>query len=195
MNPEEYRKLRELEQEHWFYAGKREIVRHWINHFAPLTPEATLVDCGAGTGSFAVEMHGRCRVLAVDDHQQSLEILRRVLPPEHVREGSALALPVPDASVDCLTALDVLEHVEQDEAAIREFARVQKPGGIGVITVPALPALWSDWDVALHHFRRYRKQHLIRVLAQPGFRLEHCHYLNVAALPAIYLARKIRAWT
>jgi SAM-dependent methyltransferase len=195
MNPDEYLKLDRLEKEHWFYAGKREIVRYWIQKLHPLLPGSFLVDCGAGTGCFAAEMQSICNVLAVDDHEESLRIATANLGSEHVRRGSCLALPVPEVSVDCLTALDVLEHVENDSAAIAEFSRVIRPGGIVVITVPALQALWSDWDLSLHHWRRYNRQSFLRLLTHPLFALEHWNFINVLALPAIYLSRKLRAIT
>lgn len=195
MNPDEYRKLNELEKEHWFYAGKREIVRYWIDQLHPLRADSLLLDCGAGTGQFAAEMQKLCRVLAVDDHDESLQIAVSKLGAPSVKRGSCGALPVPNQSVDCLTALDVLEHVEEDSKAIAEFARVLKSGGIAVITVPALQALWSDWDVSLHHFRRYDRRSFLQLLATPYFAIEHWNFINVLALPAIYLSRKLRSIT
>jgi hypothetical protein len=66
------------------------------------------------------------------------------------------------------------------------------PGGILVVTVPALMALWSDWDVALHHHRRYTRNELRQLLARGPFDLIHCNYINVAALPAVWLVRRFR---
>lgn len=195
MNPEEYTKLNHLEKEHWFYAGKREIVRSWIARLHPLDRESLLLDCGAGTGQFAAEMQDTCRVLAIDDHDESLVLATAKLGPSAVARGSCLNLPVESASVDCVTALDVLEHVEDDAGAMTEFARVLKPGGIAVITVPALDLLWSDWDVSLHHFRRYNRAKLLQLLGNPDFSTEHWNFINVLALPAVYASRKLRAIT
>jgi SAM-dependent methyltransferase len=195
MNAEEYSKLEQLEKEHWFYSGKREIVRYWIHKLHPLTTTSLLVDCGAGTGQFAAEMRSECRVLAIDDHEESIQIATAKLGGDSVKRGNAVALPLPDKSVDCLTALDVLEHVQDDAKAMTEFARVLKPGGLVVLTVPALPALWSDWDVSLHHFRRYTRRGWLNLLQHPGFTLEHWNFVNVAALPLVYASRKWRSIT
>ena len=105
----------------------------------------------------------------------------------------AVALLLDDRSVDVLTALDVIEHVEHDRKALAEFSRVVKPGGLVVITVPALMSLWSDWDVALHHFRRYTRRSLLDVIPAGDFEIVRCHYVNVAALPLVVLVRKFRA--
>lgn len=193
MNPDEYFKLNQLEKEHWFYAGKREIVRYWIGQLHPLSTGSLLVDCGAGTGQFAAEMQPFCRVLAVDDHDESLALAASKLGASSVRRGSCTALPISPASADCLTALDVLEHVEDDARAIKEFTRVLKPGGIAIITVPAMPALWSDWDISLHHFRRYTRRSLLNLLAVPEFTIEHWNFINVFALIPVYLSRKLRS--
>jgi ubiquinone/menaquinone biosynthesis C-methylase UbiE len=191
MNPEEYQNLARVETVHWFYAGKREIVRYWINRFHPLQHNDCLVDCGAGTGIFAGEMSEACNVLALDDFDESLELLRKRLGENHARKASCTAIPLPDASVDVLTALDVIEHVEDDRAAMREFLRVLRPGGIAVITVPALMALWSDWDVTLRHFRRYTSTTLLKVVP-PEFEILHTNYVNVAVLPIVFVVRKWR---
>lgn len=192
MNPREYQNLADVERRHWFYVGKREIVRHWIQRTHPLRPDHLLVDCGAGTGTFAAEMASVCRVMAVDDHEESLALARTQLGPDQVRRGTCASLPLDAGSVDVLTALDVLEHVEDDGKAMAEFSRVVRPGGIVVLTVPALMWLWSDWDVALHHFRRYHRRSLLSVIPAAAFEVVQCHYVNVAALPLVLLVRKWR---
>lgn len=192
MNPEEYNNLARVEQQHWFYAGKREIVRAWIQRCHPLKPTDLLADCGAGTGIFAVEMRPTCRVVAVDDFEESLQLLEARLGKNATLKGSCTALPMGDNSVDVLTALDVIEHVQDDHAAVKEFLRVLKPGGIAVITVPALMALWSDWDVALHHHRRYDAAKL-RATVPSGFEILHLNYINVTVLPIVFFVRKFRA--
>jgi 2-polyprenyl-3-methyl-5-hydroxy-6-metoxy-1,4-benzoquinol methylase len=192
MNPWEYENLARIENQHWFYVGKRQIVRNWIQRTHPLRPEHLLVDCGAGTGVFAAEMKSRCHVLAIDDHDESLSIARTRLKENEVRKGSCAELPVESASADVLTALDVLEHVKNDQSALIEFGRVTRPGGIIVITVPAFMCLWSDWDVSLKHFRRYSKNSLLALVPESIFDVIHCNYINVLALPFVWLIRRLR---
>ena len=193
MNPEEYSRLEQVELRHWFYAGKRRIVLYWLRRYGALMPNKLLIDCGAGTGRFAAEAAKCCSVIAVDDHEESLCIARRHLGTDAVKRGSCTELPFPDAVADSVTALDVIEHVEDDRGALREMARVLKPGGVLVITVPAFQALWSDWDVVLHHVRRYRRAQLVDRLREAGFELLHCSYINVLAFPAVYAIRKWRS--
>jgi hypothetical protein len=68
---------------------------------------------------------------------------------------------------------------------------VLRPEGIAVITVPALMALWSDWDVSLRHYRRYDRRGLLSIIPD-GFEILHVNYVNVAVLPLVYLIRKYR---
>jgi SAM-dependent methyltransferase len=192
MNPEEYTKLEQIEPEHWFYAGKRRIVLYWLRRYGVLMPGKLLIDCGAGTGRFAAEVARHCSAIAVDDHEESLALARRHLGSHAVKRGSCIDLPFPDAVADGVTALDLIEHVENDCRALREMARVLKPEGVLVVTVPAFQALWSDWDVALHHVRRYRRAELVERLREAGFELLHCNYINVLAFPAVYVLRKWR---
>jgi SAM-dependent methyltransferase len=91
-------------------------------------------------------------------------------------------LPVAAGSADVVTALDLLEHIADDGAATAEFARVLRPGGLLVVTVPAIPALWSEHDEALDHLRRYRAARLRRVLTGAGLRIERLSPLITALL-------------
>ena len=192
MNADEYDKLLQVETRHWFYSGKREIARYWLQRGGSLGLSDLLIDCGAGTGKFVEEMSHICRAMALDDHLESLAIAGKMLGADRVIEGRCTALPFPDNSLDALTALDVLEHVDDDQLAVEEFHRVLKPGGRLVITVPALPLLWSDWDVVLHHHRRYTKTTLLALLDKSSFQVIHWNYINVVALPAVWLIRKLR---
>lgn len=192
MDPKEYQNLADIEERHWFYAGKRQIVKHWLDQTKKPLATDLLVDCGAGTGKFASEMISRCQVFAIDDHEESLELARRNLGPDRVKKGTCVNLPLPSNSVDLLTALDVIEHIDDDRGAMREFARVVRPGGVVVITVPALMALWSDWDVVLHHHRRYTRKSLKAIISTSDFEMVHLNYINVAVLPIVFAVRKFR---
>jgi SAM-dependent methyltransferase len=90
-----------------------------------------------------------------------------------------------------VTALDVLEHVEHDGAAVTEFRRVLRPGGLAVVTVPASMRLWSDWDVSLHHFRRYDRGNLCALFGE-GWTIERVAYVNSLAFPLVWALRRAR---
>ena len=192
MNASEYANLAAVEAAHWYYAGKRELVRGWIERVRPPRPDDLLLDCGAGTGTFAHEMEARCRVLVLDDHEEALRLLRQRFRPEQILALAGDQVPLPDGSVDYVTALDVLEHVPDDAAVVRGFHRLLKPGGLAVVTVPAGMALWSDWDEALHHCRRYSRPQLRALFRAADWELVHVNYTNVVAYPAVWLVRRRR---
>ena len=193
MNAEEYANLDQVEGEHWYYAGKRQFVREWLGRVRPPHLTDTLLDCGAGTGRFAQEMEAHCRVLVLDDHEESLRLLRTRFKPEQILSLSGDTVPLPDGSLEYVTALDVLEHVPDDAAVVRGFHRLLKPGGIAAVTVPASMALWSDWDVGLHHFRRYHRAQLRALFPAEGWEIIYVNYTNVVVYPAVWLVRKWRA--
>jgi len=194
METPEYENLERVEKNHWYYTGKREIVKFWIKRCKPLGSAQTLLDFGAGSGLFASEWLGHCQVKVYDSYPQSQEILRRRFPPECVLDASMPGIPLPDASSDCLTALDVLEHLADDAGTVREFHRVLRPSGLAVITVPADMKLWSDWDVALLHYRRYDRRQLTELFDAEKWEIIRVTYKNIFVYPAVYLLRKLRQW-
>lgn len=192
MDAAEYDNIAALELEHWYYSGKRKFVRQWIERVRPPQSTDTLLDCGAGTGQFAKEMESACRVLVLDDHEEALRMLRQRFRAEQILSLAGDRVPLPDGSLEYVTALDVLEHVPDDAAVVKGFHRLLKPGGLAVVTVPASMALWSDWDVALHHFRRYRRAQLRALFPASEWDVEYVNYTNVLVYPAVWAVRKWR---
>jgi SAM-dependent methyltransferase len=192
MNAAEYSNLARVEERHWYYAGKREFVRRWLHRVGPPKEQQVLLDCGAGTGRFAHEMQRHCQVLVLDDHEEALELLRLSFPDERVIALTNGSVPLPDASIDYLTALDVLEHIENDVEAVRGFHRLLKPGGVVLVTVPASMVLWSYWDVSLHHFRRYSRAGLKTIFTVEKWDIVHVNYTNILVFPCVWLLRKLR---
>jgi SAM-dependent methyltransferase len=192
VSPEEYSNLEKVETLHWYYVGKRSIVQHWLAKKCKLDSRLKLLDCGAGSGAFATAMQKSVKVVAMDDHEESLEILRKRLPSEAVFRGSCTSIPFNDDSFDAVTALDVLEHIPAHQDAANEMIRVLRPGAPIVITVPAMMSLWSDWDTSLHHQRRYSKPELLNLFRHLPVNIDHCAYINVLAMPLVWIARKAR---
>jgi SAM-dependent methyltransferase len=106
-----------------------------------------------------------------------------VIPPSTPRFGSAV--------FDAVMASDVLEHIEADHRAMSEIARVLKPGGVVIVTVPAHQWLFSRHDAALHHWRRYSKARLRRLVQAGGFRVRRLSYWNAILFPGICLHRLV----
>jgi SAM-dependent methyltransferase len=192
MDPAEYDNIAAVEAEHWYYAGKRQIVREWIGRLRPPSPADRLLDCGAGTGRFAAEMAAACQVLVLDDHEESLRLLRQRFRADQVLRLTEGRVPLPAGALEYVTALDVLEHVPDDAAVVRGFHQLLKAGGLAVVTVPAGMELWSDWDESLHHFRRYSRPQLTALFPADQWEVVYVNYTNVVVYPAVWLVRKWR---
>lgn len=194
METSEYSNLAHVERTHWYYRGKRAFVRFWLESTLPpgAGRKRTLLDCGAGTGYFAKEMSDTWEVHVQDADDNAIQFLRQEFPPHCVSQSTTDALPYRDGQFDAVTALDVLEHIPRHREAAAELARVLRPGGVAVVTVPAMMALWSDWDVALHHCRRYSADELHALFPAAEWTINHLNYTNVLPMPLIWIIRKLR---
>ncbi len=179
----------DIEERHWWFVVRRRIVEDAIE--ACEIPEcARVVEVGCGTGGFSRRLasaHPGWRISGVEPSEAAVDVA--VQRGCDVRAGTFEALDEPDGSVDLIIALDVLEHCADDAVACREAARVLVPGGAFVLTVPALPSLWSQHDVDNAHMRRYTQATLRRPLAATGFEIERMTYFNTLLLPAAYISR------
>ena len=193
MNPDEYGKLAAAEEQHWFYKGKRSIVKNWINRYLSLQAVNICLDIGSGTGIFVREMSGQCRSFGVEPSQEGLNFTAQNLRKNFIA-ASATDLPFRDESADIITSMDVLEHVENDQRALNEMIRVIKPGGLVVVTVPACPFLMGDWDKSLGHFRRYRLRDFRVLLASQPVQILHQSYINNVLFFPILIYRFLRRY-
>lgn len=191
MEIKEYELLDQVESSHWFYKGKRQIVRHWIKKKLNLRPENILIDVGCGTGSFLFEWNGS-KSFGVDSSHEALKFSRNKIG-EKLIQGNLPSLPIKRNSISIVVALDVLEHCEDDAGSLKELFNILCPGGILIATVPALPCLWSDWDITLHHYRRYTKKSLIDIVPT-DITIKRCTYINEVGLIPIFIIRTLRKY-
>ncbi|MEX1025442.1 MAG: class I SAM-dependent methyltransferase [Planctomycetota bacterium] len=189
-----YEEMRRIEDHHWWYLGRRRLVRPLLER--ALARATNVLDIGCGTGAnlaLVEEIDAGPRTVGLDFEPTALAFCRsRALNSALVR-GDGMRLPFGDGSVDCITALDIVEHFDDDHGLLAEFQRVLAPGGEVVITVPQYPSLWSPHDDFLHHKRRYRAGELELRLAEAGFQLEERRGFNFLLLPPIWLVRRLKA--
>ena len=137
-------------------AGGGSSSRCWTTHFSPAAIQTAraILDMGCGTGTMLGHLRRFGDAQGVDADEQAVGFCRS-RGEERVQLLESETLPFSDDSFDLVTALDVLEHIEDDRAALREIARVLRPGGTFLATVPAYGWMWGAQDEISHHFRRY----------------------------------------
>lgn len=190
MQAELYQQMRDIEDRHWWFRARREIISTLLSEMQ-LSPANQLLDLGCGTGG-NLEMLSRFgTVTGLELDQQAMELAqqRGVAP---VQPGSLPDdVPFDAESFDCVTMLDVLEHVEKDQAGLQSVHRVLAPGGRLLLTVPAFQFLWGPHDTEHHHHRRYRAAELRRKLQNAGFKVNRLSYYNSWLFPPIALLRLV----
>lgn len=195
MKPYEYQSIFENEERHWYYVGLRYEIRQALRRFVgPASPgrrDITVLDAGCGTGGLLAHLSrvNGCSGTGVEISRDGLAFSRsRGLP--RLVQGSVNALPVQSERFDAVISIDVLYHIGVDEAqAIREFARVLKPGGVMILQLPAFEWLRSEHDAAISGKRRYFSREVARWAAEAGLTVRRNGYRNAMIFPAAALVR------
>jgi SAM-dependent methyltransferase len=183
----------ELEDEHWWYRGRRQVLRRVIEQI-DLPSNARILDAGCGSGRNMVELARVGEVTGIELSPMSLAAARERGVGE-VIEGTVEDLPFADDSFDFAVCLDVIEHLDEDRPTLRELRRVVAPGGWLLVTVPAYPTLWSSHDVVNHHRRRYTCATLLEAASECGWEATRTTHFNSLLLPAAVIYRWIERLT
>ncbi len=191
MRPLNYQVMFDVEDEHWWFVGRRAIVFGQIEEALTAAPgSAQILDIGCGTGATMDHLKRYGEVQGIDLSLIPLSFSRR-RGHDRVLCASATELPFPGDSFDLVTALDVIEHLDDDVKGLREICRVLKPGAPAIIFVPAFQSLWGPNDDQSGHKRRYRIAELRSAIESAGLRVERMSYANFAMFAPIWLGRKI----
>lgn len=199
MQQHTYAIMHRVEETHWWFAGRRRIIKSFLERlcrevsvessgngrrYAPLH----ILDVGCGTGANLEMLSEFGEAEGVDVSGEALSFCReRGL--ENVKEGAAEALPFKDSSFDLVTGLDVVEHLDDDLAGLKEMRRVLCPGGHALVFVPAFKFLWGVQDDISNHRRRYTLDGLQQLVTQAGFEVERATYVNISFFAPILLGR------
>ena len=191
-----YASLYEIEESHWWFIGRRRIIRSFVKEICDQITDRRprILDVGCGTGANLKLLSEFGDAQGVDVSTDALAFCReRGL--QNVQLGSAESLPYEEQTFDLVTALDVVEHMDDDVSGLREMRRVLRPGGRVLIFVPTFMFLWGVQDEVSHHRRRYRLSELRRAVTEAGFEVERTTYANITFLLPIFLLRKLMRLT
>ena len=172
-----------IEDRHWWYLARRQIVEATIARTGLHDAEILDMGCGGGGNSPMLARFGRVRGVEMDPEARAVAESRRTCP---VVDGFLPdQVPFGQDRFDLVTLLDVLEHVLTDGASVRRLAERLNAGGRIVVTVPAYMFLWRKQDDLNRHQRRYTLRRLMAVFTENGMQVEHATYYNILLFPLI----------
>ncbi|MHA6718007.1 class I SAM-dependent methyltransferase [Sphingomonas sp. RS6] len=184
-----YDRMAAHDSTHWWYRARREILSDYLARYGKVPAGACILEIGCGTGH-------NLPMLAQFGDVDAIEIDPAAAAIASERLGKPVgASPLPEltgvepGSYDLIAVLDVVEHIDDDVAALKAMARALKPGGKILITVPAHQWMWSAHDVVNHHKRRYSKGTLVSALERAGLRWSRLRWFNSLLFPAAVAAR------
>jgi len=189
MERDEYRLMAEVEDEHWWWRARREILSKTIDRY--LAPGAggprAVLELGCGTGGNLPMLERYGAVTGAESESAAIDFLRRKHGDRFVVIQHAIPDPLPRV-YDVICMFDVLEHIEDDEGALRWVARHLAPGAIAILTAPAFPFLWTEHDEAAHHYRRYTPGALRRIVPAE-LEVVHLTCFNTILFPPVAAVR------
>jgi SAM-dependent methyltransferase len=199
MQQHTYAIMRRVEERHWWFVGRRQIISSFLRRVCQGLKAACaeqgrqssalkILDVGCGTGANLEMLSQFGEAQGVDVSREALSFCReRGLT--NVKQGAAEALPYEADSFDLVTGLDVVEHLDDDLAGLKEMRRVLRRGGRTLLFVPAFMFLWGVQDDVSNHRRRYTLKELKRVVQEAGLEVERATYVNLSFFAPILLGR------
>jgi SAM-dependent methyltransferase len=202
MQQHTYAIMDRVEDSHWWFVGRRAILESFLTGIIDRlrkglakagTQNFRILDVGCGTGANLEMLAQFGAAEGVDVSDDALEFCRK--KGLTAQKGLAETLPYPDETFDVTTALDVIEHLDDDIAGLREMHRVTKTGGYSLIFVPAFMWLWGVQDDVSNHRIRYTKKQIVERLEKAGFKIERATYANFSFFAPILGGRVLMKLT
>lgn len=189
MEKELYLESAEIEAKHWWFVGRRAILLDTLMRFSGASHNKLLdIGCGTGLNAMLFSENGFL-VTGLETSAVAIGLARAIAPSINILATSFPSSLVPRDSYEVITALDVIEHIDDDKGMIRAVADALQPGGIVLISVPAFSFLWSVHDELAHHKRRYNREELRASFETAGLEPIFISYFNFFLFPAIALFR------
>lgn len=187
MSDQLLKKFNEIEKKHWWWEGRRELLRVILNNKKP----KKILDVGCGTGetlSFMKTIFPKAELYGIDTSKRAIRYSKQ-RGHKNILYSKAEKLPFKNNAFDVVMFLDVLEHIEDDQAVISEAKRVLKKNGIIIITSPGLSFIWSAHDTEQGHKRRYTRREIRKLATNSGLTVSFISYFNFFLSPSIIIIR------
>ncbi len=191
MQQHTYAIMDRVEDSHWWFVGRRAILESFlspiIQNLRSKIQNPTILDVGCGTGANIEMLSHFGNAEGVDVSDDALDFCRR--KGLKVQKGLAETLPYEDEAFDLTTALDVIEHLDDDVAGLKEMYRVTRSGGYSLFFVPAFMWLWGVQDDISNHRIRYTRKQIVERIEKAGYTVERATYANWTFFPPILAGR------
>ena len=178
-----YQQMAELDERHWWYRARREVIADLIRREARPPENAAILEIGSGTGHNLAMLGGFGHVDGLELDASARAVAEKRLGRPVLDAPLPELRGVPEHHYDLIAALDVIEHIDDDAAALAAIATKLKRGGKFVMAVPAHRWMWSAHDVVNHHKRRYSKSSLKRLIDSSPLKLDKIGYFNSLLFP------------
>jgi len=186
MEEQVYQLFSKIQKTHWWFVARQIILEDILKQRMGGKHGLLIADVGCGTGALLPMLSQFGEAWGIDDSPTAVELCHR-------ENFSNVYLNIDpawqEAQFDLMTFLDVIEHVDDDVGFLQKYVGQLNPGGLVMITVPALMLLWSDHDVLNHHHRRYASRRLRDVVLKAGLIPERITYFNSFLFPIIASVR------
>ena len=193
MQSHHYPILYQVEDTHWWYVGRRRILQSLVEKISTTLKTQRILDVGCGTGANLKMLAAYGKAEGVDISPQAVDFCHeRGL--DSVKLGAIEQLPYESDSFELVTALDVIEHLDDDIAGLREMRRVLRPDGRILVFVPAFMFLWGVQDDVSNHRRRYTLPSLLKAIEEAGFSVEWSSYANISFFLPVLVVRSVMRW-
>ncbi len=190
MEVEEYRIMYQVEDTHWWYNGMEAITRRVIERCYPRGSQLKILDAGCGTGAAMGYLADYGTVTGLDYSAHAIYFSRQ-RQRKRLTQASVLSLPFREAAFDLVTSFDVIDMLEPpgDLDALREFARVLRPGGRVVLRLPGTPWLYGHHDAWVAIRQRYTARDVVAKLRAARVEPELVTYANTWLFPLAVVKR------
>ncbi len=192
-DPRYFEPLFAAEERHFWFVARNKVICELARKVLNKKSAPSILEVGCGTGNVLQALERefpQAQLIGMDLFQEGLQFARRRVHCGLVQAD--LAYPPFAGDVDLLGMFDVLEHIRNDTDVLDQAYREIKAEGWLLLTVPADPGLWSYFDVASHHVRRYTHTGLVDKVRKAGFIVEFSSPYIAATYPLVWLTRNVK---
>jgi len=191
MDAEAYKEMIELQEEHWWFVARRDVIQSFIKIQMPQGSESKVLEIGCGVGGNIGLLSQSGHYRGIDMHKPAIDYCSEKYPQFEFQctRVEDISQEFSSNKFDSIYVLDVLEHIDDQVAILKSAQNYLTQSGKILLTVPAFKFLWSPHDEFVHHVRRYTKAGLKKVLEDSGYKVERISYFNSILFPLALIQR------